>query len=97
MDIEFVFALLLLVTVVILPALAITARIALKPVISAILQLNEGLTGGSGTADLVRRVSALEETVGGLEAEVERIAEIKTFDRRLEPGPGGRGALPEEG
>ena len=73
------------------PALGIAARLAIKPVLDAILQLRDSV-GTTRNASPDPRITALEEEVRRLHLEVERLAESEEFNRRLlaagnSPGP----------
>ena len=77
----------LVVALVVLPALAITARIALKPIVEAILMLREALTAGQtpgpGDQDEVTR---LGDRIKVLESQVSRLEESEVFYRKLQEG-----------
>jgi hypothetical protein len=80
-------ALLLLMFIVFgAPALALTARLAIKPILEAIDRFREGVAVSSRLPDA--RVQALEAEVGRLSKEVERLSEAEAFHRQLLPGAG---------
>lgn len=83
---EDIVAIIALTILVGIPVLAISARIALKPVVEAILRMKEGL-GGDTAALQARRFQRLEAELDGLRDEVEHLRDVAEFHRRLEaPG-----------
>lgn len=86
MDIEEVMGLLALLALVVFPALALTVRLSLKPIVEAIVRLREAFVGSDLPASQAR-IARLEGEVRELKAEVERLAEVEEFYARLrEPG-----------
>lgn len=67
------------------PALAISARIALKPVIEALVRLRD-ISAARGAADSDPRLAALESEVQRLQVEVQRLSEADAFTRQLNQG-----------
>lgn len=70
---------------VFIPALAITARFALRPMVEAIIRLREGLVGNP-TASLEARLGRLEAELADLRSTIELLVESQQFDRELRPG-----------
>jgi sensor histidine kinase YesM len=70
---------------VLIPIAGLTARFALKPIVEAIARMKEMQTGATGRElnVLEQRVALLEQQYQSLDSTVERIAEIKDFDRQL--------------
>jgi hypothetical protein len=70
---------------VLIPIAGLTARFALKPIVEAIARMREVQAGATGREMnlLEQRVSLLEQQYQTLDHTVERIAEIKDFDRQL--------------
>lgn len=70
---------------VLIPIAGLTARFALKPIVEAIARMKEVQAGATGRElnVLEQRVSLLEQQYQSLDSTVERIAEIKDFDRQL--------------
>jgi sensor histidine kinase YesM len=70
---------------VLIPIAGLTARFALKPIVEAIARMREVQAGATGRELnlLEQRVSLLEQQYQTLDHSVERIAEIKDFDRQL--------------
>ena len=73
---------------VLIPIVGLTARFALKPIVEAIARMREARAGGAGRelAVLEQRVSLLEQQYQSLDTTVERLGEIKDFDRQLTAG-----------
>lgn len=75
-------ALLLLMFIVFgAPALALAARLAIRPILDAIDRLREGVAGSVRLPD--PRVQALETEVTRLSREVQRLSESEAFHRQL--------------
>ncbi|HEY0672883.1 MAG TPA: hypothetical protein VGD27_11475 [Longimicrobiales bacterium] len=68
------------------PALAIAARLVIRPVIEAILRLRESY-GSSGAQASDPRITALEAQVSRLAIEVQRLTESEAFNRELLQAP----------
>jgi TolA-binding protein len=68
-----------------IPIAGLTARFAVKPVLEAIRGAREGQAGSNARelAVLEQRVALLEQQFQGLENSVERLSEVKDFERRL--------------
>ena len=64
------------------PALAISTRIALKPVIEALVRLRD-ISAARGAVDSDPRLAALESEVSRLQAEVQRLSESEAFIHQL--------------
>jgi sensor histidine kinase YesM len=73
---------------VLIPIAGLTARFALKPIVEAIARMREVQAGATGRElnVLEQRVALLEQQYQALDSTVERIAEIKDFDRQLTSG-----------
>ena len=82
-------ALLLLMFIVFgAPALALAARLAIRPILDAIDRLREGVAVSSRGPD--PRVQALEAEVSRLSTEVKRLSESEAFHRQLLESPSNR-------
>ena len=73
---------------VLIPIAGLTARFALKPIVEAIARVREMQAGATGRelSVLEQRVALLEQQYQSLDSTVERIAEVKEFDRQLTKG-----------
>ena len=95
MPVEDIVKLCMVMSLMVLPALAVTARFALKPIVDAILRLKEGgvLPGGApSTAQeiplLVAEVRHLREEMAQLQQTVMQLQDVQSFHRHLdEPAP----------
>ena len=66
------------------PALAIAARIAMRPILDAIATFRESYSAAKAVPD--PRLTALEAEVQRLNGEVRRLAESEAFVRQLNQG-----------
>jgi ubiquinone biosynthesis protein UbiJ len=84
---EDVFRYVLLSAVVIVPALGITARFALKPVVDAVVRLREAMAEQDSTAlarALAAELAELRAETATLRDEVARLSTIESFHRQLQ-------------
>jgi hypothetical protein len=72
-----------------IPIAGLTARFAIKPIMEALAKGREVGLGGTNRelAVLEQRVALLEQQHQALEASLERLGEVKEFDRMLSSGP----------
>ncbi|HET9440150.1 MAG TPA: hypothetical protein VFO52_08260 [Longimicrobiales bacterium] len=70
---------------VLIPIAGLTARFALKPIVEAIARMREVQAGSTGRelGVLEQRVALLEQQYQSLDNTVERLAEVKDFERQL--------------
>jgi hypothetical protein len=96
MDVDEIIQLCVILSLVVLPAMALTARFALKPIVDAILRLKEGgvLPGSAalpaGMQDLpllVSEVRHLRDEMAQLQQTVGQLQDAATFDRSLAERP----------
>jgi hypothetical protein len=71
------------------PALAITARLIMKPMVDSIIRLRES-TGASGVVE--RKVLELEDELSQLRASFAELEETVAFQQKLLTGPGAESA-----
>jgi TolA-binding protein len=83
MDAGAIVSLLLVFFLVVVPILGITARLAIKPMVNAIIRLRESFAQGAGSGLVERRVLQLEDELRQVRAEVQRLAEAEEFQREL--------------
>jgi len=69
--------------VVCVPVLGITARLALKPIVDAIVRLRESSGAAQLSGAVAGRVVELEDEVGRLRASVARLEETVDFQQKL--------------
>ncbi len=60
----------------------LTAKFATKPIVQAITELRSG-QGYAGPAEMQLQIQDLSESVEALTAEVQRLREAESFDRKL--------------
>jgi hypothetical protein len=72
-----------------IPIAGLTARFAIKPIMEALAKGRETGLGGTNRelAVLEQRVALLEQQYQALEASVDRLGEVREFDRMLSSGP----------
>lgn len=73
-----------------IPIAGFTARFALKPIVEAMAKYRE-LQNGTSVREvniLEQRVALLEQQYSALENDMQRLGELKDFDRQLTSGPG---------
>jgi hypothetical protein len=86
-------------SVVVAPALGMTARFAIKPIVDALLRLKEGgvlapaQTAALAVADTQAEVRQLREEVARLSGELAQVREAQDFHRALLEPPARRSAL----
>lgn len=76
------------------PALAVTARLALKPIVEAVVRLREAFTPPAAAAQTEQRLLRLEQEVRGLRAELRRLDEGQRFEGLLATPPETAAAAP---
>jgi ubiquinone biosynthesis protein UbiJ len=84
---EDIFRYVLLSAVVIVPALGITARFALRPIVDAVVRLREAMAESGSTAlaqALAVEVRELRAETATLRDEVARLSTIEAFHRQLQ-------------
>lgn len=91
MDTDDVVKFMVIFSVVVLPAIAITARFALKPIVDAILRLKEGgviPTENAGTLrEVVAELQQLRAEVAEVKGEMERLRDVESFHAALREAP----------
>ena len=70
-----------------IPIAGLTARFAIKPIMEAIAKGRDASGTNRELAVLEQRVALLEQQYQSLETSVERLGEVKEFERRLTTGP----------
>jgi hypothetical protein len=63
----------------VVPVLGLTARLALKPIVDAILRLQQGFSQAIDTPQIQRRMHQMEQDITALQAEVDRLTEVSSF------------------
>ena len=88
MDVEDFLGYAMVISLVVIPALGLTARFALKPIVDALLRLKEGgllpsPRSGEEVPVLAAEVRRLREEVAQLQHTVARLEEAESFHRTL--------------
>ena len=95
-DLEAIIAIVMGVSIVLIPVAGITARFALKPTVEAFAKLFEHKGLEDTVAILERRMSLLETQMESMDTSLNRIAEAVEFDYELRRGGSVRASLPKE-
>lgn len=86
MDTDEFIAIVAVFALVVVPALGLTARFALKPIVEALIVLRDGLIGRRLPDDVERRLAAIEAELAGLGGAVRRLVDVQRNDRELAAG-----------
>jgi hypothetical protein len=87
MDTEEIMGMMALTALVIIPALAITARFAMKPIVESILQLRKAFNENKQPNSVdAAQLALLEREVADLRREVEQLKNVREFEHALNPG-----------
>jgi len=101
MPVDDIIRLLLVLSIVVVPALGLTARFAIKPIVDAILRLRDGGMLSGDTANLLGndlrqlrgQMQGLQEEVTAMREDMGRMREAESFHLAL--GDPARAALPK--
>jgi len=85
-DLTSVIAVIMGISVVLIPVIGLTARFALKPTVEALSRIFEGKAKDDTLLMLERRVALLEQQVDAVEGSVGRLSETSNFDAQLRSG-----------
>ncbi len=88
-DLTAIVAIIMGVSVVLIPVAGLTARFALKPLVDSFAKFWESKGMEESLAIAERRIALLEQQVEGMDHQLRRIEETQAFDRQL-----GAGAAP---
>lgn len=80
------------ISVVLVPVIGLTARYALKPIVSVISSSIEARSTEESVQVVERRLELLEQQLEDVQGSLNRLVEVSEFDARLRAGSGG--ALP---
>lgn len=69
-----------------IPAMALSARFALKPIVESIIRLREAFVPQAGAAPQERRLAAIEAELALIRSQLERL-EGTAFVKELRSGP----------
>lgn len=87
-DLTAIVAIVMGVSIILIPVAGITARFALKPMVEALSEFFAAKGQEETVRILERRVSFLEQQVESMDQALERLEEVDDFHRRLESGTG---------
>jgi hypothetical protein len=85
-DLTEVIAVIMGISVVLIPIIGLTARFALKPTVEALSRIFEGRGRDETVQILERRIALLESQVEVMESSVRRVEEGARFDAQLKAG-----------
>lgn len=85
-DITGLIAIIMGISIVLIPVIGFTARFVLKPFAEALAKYSEHQEAHETTKILERRVALLEQQLESVEHTVARIAEVQEFHHELEAG-----------
>lgn len=97
-DLTAIVAVIMGLSIVLIPVIGLTARFALKPFVEALSQYLNQKDTAETVKILERRVALLEHQLEALEQDVEEIDEVARFHRELDSGgAAGEGPPPGSG
>lgn len=85
-DLEAIIAIVMGISVVLIPVAGITARFALKPTVEALSKFFDTKGTEETVRILERRVSLMEQQLESMESTVEHLREVGAFQAELESG-----------
>lgn len=85
MSTEDVVALTVVAIVVLVPILAVSARLALRPIVESLVRLQQAF-GPGDSVESKKRIADLEQQVHLLTGQVRRLEEAEAFQRELRSG-----------
>ncbi len=75
------------ISIVLIPVIGITARFALKPTVEAFSRLFEGKGANETISILERRMALMESQIESIESNLKRLVDVTDFHQQLESGP----------
>jgi hypothetical protein len=85
-DLTAIVAIVMGISVVLIPIIGLTARFALKPTVEALSRVFENRSMGEGMQILERRLALLETQMETLESSMHQLQETTRFDTQLRAG-----------
>jgi len=85
-DLTSIIAVIMGISIVLIPVIGLTARFALKPVVEALSRVFEKRGMDESLQILERRIALLESHVESLETSVNRLEDTSSFDAQLRAG-----------
>lgn len=87
-DLTEIVAIVMGISIILIPILGLTARFALKPTVEALSKFFESKGQEETVRILERRVGLLEQQIESMESTVRRLEEVTEFQSRLQSGEG---------
>ncbi|NIP58233.1 MAG: hypothetical protein GWM92_08200 [Gemmatimonadetes bacterium] len=87
-DLTEIVAIVMGISIILIPILGLTARFALKPTVEALSKFFESKGAEETIRILERRVGLLEQQVESMESTVRHLEEVSEFQSRLRAGDG---------
>ena len=85
-DLTSLIAVIMGISIVLIPVMGLTARFALKPMVEAFSHLFESRTVEESVRILERRMSLLESQIESIDSSVNRLLEVGEFHHKLSSG-----------
>ena len=85
-DVTGLVAVILGISIVLIPVAGLTARFVLKPVVEALGRFQAGRTSEESIQLMERRMSLLEAQLEGVQHSVDRLVEVSEFNAELRAG-----------
>lgn len=92
-DFEALIAVIMGISIVLIPVAGLTARYALKPIVDAIGRYFEGKGTEEAAKIAERRLALLEQQIDEMQGTLNRLVEVSEFNASLQGGGGRPGAL----
>ena len=86
-DLTSIIAVVMGISIVLIPVIGLTARFALKPTVEALSRIFETRGMDEPVQILDRRMALLESQLEALESSVHRLEDTTSFDAQLKRGP----------
>ena len=100
-DLTAIIAVIMGVSIVLVPVIGLTARFALKPLVESMGHFFQGKGVEENVKILERRMALLEQQLDSMDASLRRLAEVAEFNDELRGGPArpglGAGGAPRSG
>jgi hypothetical protein len=96
-DLTSLVAVILGISIVLVPVIGLTARFALKPTVEALGRFFDHKGLDESVHILERRMALMEQQIESLDASVKRLAEVTEFHNQLGSGPQAPGRIGEGG
>ncbi len=85
-DLTAIVAVIMGVSIILIPVAGITARFALKPLVESLAHIFQGRSTDEAVKILERRMALLEQQMEGMDQTLHRLAEVTDFHAELQSG-----------